>query len=499
MKSFMMLLLVVVCTGAWILLATAPCWAAGTTDVQIVKYANDGSTILNETTVDYEWMMNNLNVYGNGVTHYYHQGPIFQEEWERVHPNETWNRERDKWNPEEDVNVLTKDLGAVKGTDVKDLCELVGGMADGDIIEIKAVDGFFKQFPYETIYEPEPRQGPLVVTWYTTDATESGNEEGFVDDGYDSGMRLVFFADTSTNPWGKHVFGINDMKACIPEEYWHYYQYPDYPTTTGFAMKYVNRIFIRSTLKPPEEDGGTGDSTRGSGGSSAKTTPTPKPSATPTATAVTEASRFVPLLKAGEEIAMSFAPLNVTVITLRSLVNISDVWVTVEHVDKPAMLPLPPGDTYRYLKITVESAESAQIGGTIEFTVTRAWLDDEDIKEVVLHSYEEPQGWTALPTSRVGEDATAVYYESDVAEFSHFAITGEEKTESTPDKNPTTTATPSATSTATPMPGFSDQSPSPREPDAAVPGFGVMMCGMSMMIALFAYTHIQKRRKRIDV
>ncbi|MGC9444749.1 MAG: PGF-pre-PGF domain-containing protein [Candidatus Methanospirareceae archaeon] len=498
MKSLVMLM-VVIWIGAGALLATAPGWAAGTTELHIVKYANDDSTILNETTVDYVWMMNNLDIYGDGVTHYYHQGPIFQKAWEEIHPNETWNLERDKGNPEEDVNVLTKDLGAVKGTAVKDLCELVGGMAGNDTIEIKAVDGFFKQFPYETIYEPEPRQGPLVVTWYTKNASESSPEEGFVDDGYSSGMRLVFFADTSTNPWKKHVFGINDMRACIPEDYWHYYQYPDYPTTTGLAVKYVNRIFILSALEPPVQDGGTGDSTRGGGGSSAKTTPTPAPSssATPTPTAVTDASRLVPFLKANEEVAMSFAPLNVSVITLRSAMNVSDVSVTVKHVEKPAMRPPPPGSVYRYLEITIKSAESAQIGGTIEFMVAKAWLDDNDIGEIVLLRYEEAKGWFALPTSRAGEDTTTVYYEADAAEFSLFAITGESKTASTPAHSPTSTATPFATSTATTTVSTSspDQSQLPEEQGVSVPGFGTSLCGMSM-IALFAYRRIQKRRKK---
>jgi hypothetical protein len=65
--------------------------AEGTTEVHIAKYANDGITLLNETTVDYEWMMLNLEVYGDGVTHYYHQGPIFEDYWNEVHPNETYD------------------------------------------------------------------------------------------------------------------------------------------------------------------------------------------------------------------------------------------------------------------------------------------------------------------------------------------------------------------------------------------------------------------------
>ena len=56
---------------------SAPAIAAST-QLHIVKYAGDGSTILNETTVDFQWMETNLPVYGNGVTHYYMQGPCLQ-------------------------------------------------------------------------------------------------------------------------------------------------------------------------------------------------------------------------------------------------------------------------------------------------------------------------------------------------------------------------------------------------------------------------------------
>jgi len=54
--------------------------AAGqTTSVHLVKYAEDGS-VMNETTVTYEWMEANLPVHGDGITHYYHQGPVFSED-----------------------------------------------------------------------------------------------------------------------------------------------------------------------------------------------------------------------------------------------------------------------------------------------------------------------------------------------------------------------------------------------------------------------------------
>ena len=246
------MLLALLCAGVALLLLTLPVQATATTEVHVVKYASDEATILSETTVSYQWMEENLPVQGDGSTHYFFQGPIFEDAWNEVHPNETWDLEEDKWNPSEDVNVLGKDLGAVKGTDVKDLCDLVGGMSGGDTVEIKASDGFYKRFPYSNVYEPDPRQGPMVVTWYTEDATESGEISGYVPDDYSNGMRLVFLADAFTNPWGKHVFGISDMRACLPEDYWHYYQYPDYPASTGYTVKYIDRILIYSTVEPPE-------------------------------------------------------------------------------------------------------------------------------------------------------------------------------------------------------------------------------------------------------
>ena len=40
---------------------------AATTQVQIVRYANDNVTILSETNVTYQWMMSNLPVLGDAT------------------------------------------------------------------------------------------------------------------------------------------------------------------------------------------------------------------------------------------------------------------------------------------------------------------------------------------------------------------------------------------------------------------------------------------------
>ena len=212
---------------------------AATTQLHIVKYANDGTTILSEKTLTYQEMESSLPVQGDGSTHYYNQGPVFIDDPDPV------TQEQLRWNPGEDTNAFPeKDMGAVKGTDLKDLCNLVGGMSSGDTVKIKASDGFTKEFAYKNVYTPPSRQGPMVITWY-----KDGQNP---DSGYADGMKLVFFADTSVNPWGQHVFGNFDWHESADPQYWYYYQSGDekYPTTTGLAVKYISDILIYSALSP---------------------------------------------------------------------------------------------------------------------------------------------------------------------------------------------------------------------------------------------------------
>ena len=188
MKKVITLTILCLCV-AMVSLAMSAQAAQPMTEVHLVKYASDGTTILNETTVNYTWMEKNLPVQGDGITHYYHQGPVF---------------EGDKWDPNETTNF--KDKGAVRGTNIKDLCDLVGGMSPGDEVMIHAPDGYHIEFGYANVYEPQPRQGLIVLCWHCSeDIKEIGEREGYPPDYY-TGMRLVFFADDSTNPDGDHYF-----------------------------------------------------------------------------------------------------------------------------------------------------------------------------------------------------------------------------------------------------------------------------------------------------
>ena len=218
---------------------TSSALASGaTTAVRIVKYADDGATVLSERTVGYEWMEDNLPILGDGLTHYYHQGPIF---------------EGDIWDPAETNNL--KDKGAVMGTDVAQLCSMVGGIGPGEELMMRAVDGWSIRFKYSNIYEPTERQGHVVLCWYNGEDAQVGERygEGYVgNDGYRTALQLVIMAGT-TNPEGKYVFGNTDMKETFPPEegYSHFYL-GEYPSSNGLSGKWITEAIIYSTDSPPD-------------------------------------------------------------------------------------------------------------------------------------------------------------------------------------------------------------------------------------------------------
>jgi hypothetical protein len=204
--------------------------AAPTTEVVVSRYDADGVNVTNSTIVTYQWMEANLPVQGDGVTHYYHQGPVFIESKEG------------QWDRNETTNF--RDMGAVKGTAVRDLCDLVGGMAPGDEVMVKAVDGYHVEFPYGNIYAPEARQGNITVCWFNGEEAVIGERQGTgYPPSYHVGMRLVFFADNSTNPDRKHVFGNGDMREVMPPEKIHLFD-DLYPSTGGYTVKWVDEVRV---------------------------------------------------------------------------------------------------------------------------------------------------------------------------------------------------------------------------------------------------------------
>ncbi len=186
--------------------------------IRIVRYASDGKTVVNETTRTCEWMEENLRVYGepDGVWLRF-QGPTFDPD--------------DLWNPAEDINPGKVDE-VVKGTAIRDLCDLVGGVPEGGEIDLIASDGYKATINYTNVYTPLERQGEAIVAWWA-------ERQGYVPD-YRDGPRLFYNA-----PDG--VFGADDMRTCLAEAYWHYYWDSgiQYPSAAGVSNKNIATIAIK--------------------------------------------------------------------------------------------------------------------------------------------------------------------------------------------------------------------------------------------------------------
>jgi iron complex transport system substrate-binding protein len=171
------------------------------------------------------------------------------------------------------------------------------------------------------------------------------------------------------------------------------------------------------------DEGDNGEDPGSGGGSSAKVTP--PPTATPT---VTKASRNIPFLQAGVEVAMIFEDMDVALIALEAADgNVSDLNVAVERVEKSAEIPDPSGIAYAYLDIEIDHEETVDLDGRIECKVLKSWIADNAIDETTirLYRYNDDGGWQALATSKSREETDFVYFEAETSQFSLFVITGE--------------------------------------------------------------------------
>ncbi|MFZ2070300.1 MAG: PGF-pre-PGF domain-containing protein [Halobacteriota archaeon] len=200
---------------------------------------------------------------------------------------------------------------------------------------------------------------------------------------------------------------------------------------------------------------------------------------TPFVPAVTKASRDIPVMEAGKEVATTFKDIDVSMIALKADKNVSNVELKVERVERTPDIPAPPGIPYAYLDIKVENVVGAKIEGRVEFKVANSWIADNKVDEatVTLNRYDESGGnWKALTTSKTGEDNATVYFEAETPGFSMFGVTGEKKVMVEAAAAAPTPASAAPTPAATPT-------PSPTAPQASeVPGFEAVFAVVSLLI-----------------
>ncbi|MDD3135439.1 MAG: cohesin domain-containing protein, partial [Methanoregula sp.] len=190
--------------------------------LRVIKYASDQTTILSEVTVNATWMEQNLAVIGDGTTVYKFEGIT--------------GNPADVWDANETYPGGYKISNAVKGTKIKDLVELVGGMGSGTDVKLIASDNYETTLPYSSIYTNpavQTRQGDAILSWWS---------DGSRVPAYADAYRLYF------TPGGDHVYGQWDMHETLPETYWHYYFDAEtkYPSCAGLSGKLVRTIKVYS-------------------------------------------------------------------------------------------------------------------------------------------------------------------------------------------------------------------------------------------------------------
>jgi PGF-pre-PGF domain-containing protein len=135
---------------------------------------------------------------------------------------------------------------------------------------------------------------------------------------------------------------------------------------------------------------------------------------------------------AGEWVLVMGTPMPVDKLLLKTNKALKDVGTTllVSAQQPPAAPIMLPAEqiAMAYITITFENATPEDIElGHMTFKVEKEWLEQNSVHKwsVDLHRYDpERNTWMALPTKRVKEDDTYVYYTAIITRFSTFAISG---------------------------------------------------------------------------
>lgn len=124
------------------------------------------------------------------------------------------------------------------------------------------------------------------------------------------------------------------------------------------------------------------------------------------------------------------APLDKLLIkTKKALTNVHTVLQITDSKPTDIGQSLPAGQVARaYVRVSFGNATPDDIElGHLTFFVEKSWLNSNSINKfaVALYRYDKSlNAWTDLPTKRISEDDTRVYYSTVITHFSDFAIAG---------------------------------------------------------------------------
>ena len=174
----------------------------------------------------------------------------------------------------------------------------------------------------------------------------------------------------------------------------------------------------------------------GSSGSSSSISPDSTLTSVPTQTV--QEIKTIDVIEAGANASVTFERTNVTGMIIHANTTIRNAEVMIQLTENPGGITTVSGISYCCFNITTTNVTDTNITrATITFKVNRTWIIENNIDEasITLYRYHDNQ-WTALPTAKIGEDNTSVYFEAETPGFSLFAVAGE--------KRSTRTSTPEA-------------------------------------------------------
>ena len=118
-----------------------------------------------------------------------------------------------------------KDSHAYTGVRINEMLAEVGGMNEGDRLAVVAVDGYYKELPYEVIYRETVSGTPILAV----------DMDGVAAVEWEDAPMLVFLPDDGR-------FSNADMLQAFGEDLAHYYA--GSPSTTGFLVKNVGYLIV---------------------------------------------------------------------------------------------------------------------------------------------------------------------------------------------------------------------------------------------------------------
>jgi PGF-pre-PGF domain-containing protein len=174
--------------------------------------------------------------------------------------------------------------------------------------------------------------------------------------------------------------------------------------------------------------------------------------------------------------------------------------------DIPTGVSALPDRAFKYFDISPHQIRPEEVKTVrFSFRVRRSWLDENGIDPATVGLYRFTTGWDRLDTTKVGEDATFVYYSAASPGFSYYVITGgaetvEESMEAVATTPPPTTRPPTATQAPTLAPEKQVQTTQAPTPGPEEGGGGPKLLLVLLLLAVVGVVlYVLDQRGIIDI